>query len=57
MTGHGGSNMETALVTESVSTVDVANQPLQATPGLALLFFLARRAGAPELRYWGRYEL
>jgi hypothetical protein len=25
------------------------NQPLQATPGFALLFFLAQRLGAPEL--------
>ena len=29
-----------------------ANQPLQATPGCALLFFLARLPGAPELFCW-----
>jgi len=29
---------------------DTPNEPLQATPGLAFLFFLARRPGAPELR-------
>lgn len=44
--------METALVKESASTVNVANQPLQATPGYAFLFFLAQRSGAPELRCW-----
>jgi hypothetical protein len=29
-----------------------ANQPLQATPGLAFLFSIAQRPGAPELRCW-----
>lgn len=28
------------------------NQALQATPGLAFLFFLAQRPGAPELGCW-----
>ena len=29
-----------------------ANKALQATPGCALLFILARRPGAPELLRW-----
>jgi hypothetical protein len=28
-----------------------SNQALQATPGLAFLFFLAQLSGAPELRH------
>jgi hypothetical protein len=28
------------------------NQPLQATPGLASLFFPTQRPGAPELLRW-----
>lgn len=40
--------MATGFVKESALTAEVANQPLQATPGCAFLLFLAQPPDAPE---------